>query len=97
MYCRLIQLASGRWHCPACDPEAKRTLPLAANRNCPAELELRTEAQQAALAAICRANACGRFDSLNDACRSCGCTSERHQAWLSRLRIGRCPAGQWPG
>jgi len=56
----------------------------------------RSDQDHATLAAICRTNACGRFDAANDACRSCGCTSQRHTAWLSRLRLGRCPAGKWP-
>lgn len=32
--CHLTQLASGRWYCPLCDPEQKRTLPVNARRNC---------------------------------------------------------------
>ncbi|MGD0897979.1 MAG: hypothetical protein ABR915_09080 [Thermoguttaceae bacterium] len=35
MFCRLVQLPTGRWHCPACDPEAGRTVPIAgARRHC---------------------------------------------------------------
>jgi hypothetical protein len=35
VFCKLIQLESGRWYCPACDPQAERTLPLGtARRHC---------------------------------------------------------------
>ena len=64
-------------------------------RNCPAGIEVRTVTEQAALAAICRTNSCGRWDALNEACRSCGCQSQRHEAWLAKLRVGRCPVGKW--
>jgi hypothetical protein len=60
-----------------------------------AEIVLRSKEEQAALAAGCRTNACGRWDQINEACRSCGCTSQRHEAWLSKLRIGHCPIGRW--
>jgi hypothetical protein len=32
--CILSQLDSGRWYCPACDPEKRRTLPVNAHRKC---------------------------------------------------------------
>jgi hypothetical protein len=32
--CDLIQLPSGRWYCPSCDPEQRRTVPLASTRLC---------------------------------------------------------------
>ncbi len=55
----------------------------------------RPEADQAACQAICRTNECGAFDSANDACRLCGCHSERHDKWRSKLRFGNCPRGFW--
>jgi hypothetical protein len=59
-------------------------------------IELRGEEEQAALAAICRTNACGHYDAAADACRKCGCNSERRERWLSKLRIGDCPLRLWP-
>jgi hypothetical protein len=32
--CELVQLPSGRWHCPVCDAEQVRTLPVRAHRIC---------------------------------------------------------------
>jgi len=67
-------------------------------RNCwPAEpARLRSGGEQAAVAAICRG--CQHFDPAagDEGCRKCGCTSERHERWLSLLRIGDCPRGLWP-
>jgi hypothetical protein len=93
--CDFHPLANGRFYCPACDPEGKRTVPVKSRRPCDLVV-LRSEAEQARLAAICRTNACGAFDTLRDACRRCACESQRHAAWLAKLRVGRCPAGQWP-
>jgi hypothetical protein len=39
MFCNLVQLDSGRWGCPACDPRGERTLPTSARRHCGAPSE----------------------------------------------------------
>ena len=59
-------------------------------------LRIRSETEQAECQAICRTNACGAYDSINDVCRRCGCASQRREVWLSKLRIGFCPKGLWP-
>ena|GEM_PF-6175613 len=32
--CPLTQLDNGKWHCPVCDPDKRRLLPVKARRNC---------------------------------------------------------------
>ena len=61
-------------------------------RNCPASIPVRSEAEQAALAAVCRE--CPEFDG--DGCKKCGCPSSRKAALESKLRIGDCPLNKWP-
>jgi len=55
----------------------------------------RSDAEVAALAERCRANVCGAFDPVRDACRRLGCETSRHTSWQAVLRGGRCPNGQW--
>jgi len=61
----------------------------------PTAAEPRDDAEVARLAAVCRTNLCGAFDAVADGCRLCGCASSRPAAWLSRLRLARCPRGLW--
>ena len=50
------------------------------------------KADQAARMAICRANACGKFNAKNETCRKCGCDLQVKTRW----RSGDCPLGLWP-
>ena len=68
----------------------------AVHRMCPATILPRTEAEQAACEAICRTNRCGCYDPVADACRRCGCASQRREAWQGKLRVGDCPKNLWP-
>jgi len=77
-----------------CDPQSGTTHDMAYRAvNGPGtELtEARTEKEQAAIAATCRA--CPHFNATpgDEGCTKCGCASSRHEAWLSKLRIGRWP------
>ncbi len=59
-------------------------------------ITLRSDEEQAACMTICRANLCGAYDPVRDACRRCGCQGQRREAWLAKLRVGTCPQGLWP-
>jgi hypothetical protein len=85
------------WICRACGRKVDLNSPRPPVRACIADPPSpRSEAEQAACMAICRTNACGAFDGIRDACRLCGCASQRREVWQSKLRIGRCPKGLWP-
>ena len=79
------------WRCHKCGYTCARQGEIPSRHRCHARpIEPRSDAQQAALMAWCRSNACGQFNVPLDECRGCGCTSERRERWLSRLRIGFC-------
>lgn len=90
----------GAWHCPVCEVPLKGgTANKRPARNCVASPDVapneRSVEEREALATLCRSNACGAFDPVNDACRLVGCTSVRHLCWLALLRRGDCPRGVW--
>ncbi len=95
----ILDPASGRWHCPVCDPERLRTLPGGSiRRNCgplpaAAEAAPRSAAEQAPLIAICQA--CEHFLPAQTSCAKCGCQKVRANLVSERLRAGHCPLGKW--
>jgi len=92
--CELYQLADGRWHCPRCDPEKKRLLPVKARRNCRVEnnrrgAETRREGMNEAVSAAPRL----RGEKLTQAAAELGITGKlcHYAVALSRWMAFGCP------
>lgn len=92
--CEFVSAEAG-WRCKNCGYLYTEKLNRPPRRNCPVLVPPRTQEQIEELVERCRSNECGAFDSVRQACRLCGCESERRRAWESVLRVGRCPRKLW--